>query len=66
MTSGKLSVLISCFNQQNFIAEAMTSFFNQDYADMEMIVLDDGSTDNSMEVIAPVAEKAPWNRQVTV
>lgn len=60
MTSGKLSVLISCFNQRDFIAEAMTSFFEQDYENIEMIVLDDGSIDDSMDVIASVAQKAPF------
>lgn len=56
----KLSILISCYNQEDFIAQAMSSFYEQDYENVEMVVLDDGSTDNSMKVIAQTASAAPF------
>ena len=57
--SGKLSILISCYNQRDLIGEAIKSFFDQDYENREIIVLDDGSSDDSMAVIAEVAATAP-------
>jgi glycosyltransferase involved in cell wall biosynthesis len=57
---GRLSVLISCFNQRDFIGQAVRSFFEQDHHDLEVVVLDDGSTDDSMEIIAAAAAEAPF------
>ena len=57
--SGKLSILISCYNQRDFIGQAIRSFFEQDYENREIIVLDDGSSDDSMAVIASAAAEAP-------
>ena len=57
--TGKLSILISCYNQRDLIGNAITSFFEQDHENREIIVLDDGSTDDSMAVIAECAKNAP-------
>lgn len=57
--SGKLSILIPCYNQRDFIGQAIRSFFEQDYENREIIVLDDGSSDDSMAVIASAAAEAP-------
>ena len=53
--SGKISILISCYNQRDLIGQAIRSFFEQDYENREIIVLDDGSSDDSMAVIASAA-----------
>jgi glycosyltransferase involved in cell wall biosynthesis len=47
----KVSVLIPCYNAQEFIVEAITSAINQEYEPKEVIVIDDGSTDNSLELL---------------
>ncbi|MBE6388569.1 MAG: glycosyltransferase family 2 protein [Lentisphaerae bacterium] len=60
MQSAKLSILISCYNQRDFIEQAMRSFYKQDYGNIEMIVLDDGSIDDSFDVIASAAADAPF------
>ena len=57
--SGKISILISCYNQRDLIGQAIRSFFEQDYENREIIVLDDGSSDDSMAVIASAAAEAP-------
>jgi glycosyltransferase involved in cell wall biosynthesis len=46
-----VSVIMCNYNYGNFIAEAMESVLSQTYRHFELIVVDDGSTDNSREVI---------------
>ena len=46
------SVVIPCFNSQNTIARALQSVVNQSFKDFEIIVVDDGSVDNTKNEIA--------------
>jgi len=46
----KVSVIIPCYNQGKFLAEAIRSVMEQDYPDKEIIVVNDGSIDNTREV----------------
>ncbi|MBF2000278.1 MAG: glycosyltransferase family 2 protein [Synechococcales cyanobacterium M58_A2018_015] len=45
------SIIIPCYNAENFVAEAIQSALNQTYDHVEVIVVDDGSTDRSIEII---------------
>jgi glycosyltransferase involved in cell wall biosynthesis len=45
-----VSVIIPCYNQARFLAEAIESVLGQDYPDKEVIVINDGSPDNVREV----------------
>lgn len=49
--SPKISAIITVYNGEKYIAEALQSIFNQDYPNMEVIVIDDGSTDRTSEVV---------------
>lgn len=52
-----VSILINNFNYCQFLADAINSALNQSYQNIEVIVVDDGSTDNSPEIIARYGEK---------
>ncbi len=47
----KISVITASYNYANYIDETIQSVINQTYTDWELIVVDDGSTDNSVEII---------------
>jgi len=46
-----VSIIIPVFNRPDLIVETLTSIQNQSYANFECLLVDDGSTDNSMAVI---------------
>lgn len=46
----KFSIIIPNYNQGQFLPEAIESALNQTYDDFEVIVVNDGSTDNSLEI----------------
>lgn len=57
--AGKLlvSIIINNYNYDRFLAEAIDSALNQTYSNTEVIVVDDGSTDNSREIIAGYGDR---------
>jgi glycosyltransferase involved in cell wall biosynthesis len=50
-TNPKVSVVIPAFNSARYIREAIESVFDQDYCDYEIIVIDDGSTDSTLNIV---------------
>lgn len=46
----KISVIITCYNYGHFLAEAIESALNQTIKDLEIIVVNDGSADNTTEI----------------
>jgi glycosyltransferase involved in cell wall biosynthesis len=55
--SPKVAVIIPLYNRADFIAQTIQSVFNQTYPNIELIVVDDGSTDNSRNVVKKFADK---------
>ena len=46
-----VSVVLSVFNEEKYLAEAIESILHQTYRDFELICCDDGSTDGSLEIL---------------
>ncbi|MEH2232632.1 MAG: glycosyltransferase family 2 protein [Nostoc sp.] len=51
------SIIINNYNYGHFLPEAIESALNQDYQPTEVIVVDDGSTDNSRQIVADYGER---------
>jgi glycosyltransferase involved in cell wall biosynthesis len=47
----KISIVIPSFNQGIFLEETIDSILNQDYSNLEIILIDGGSTDNTINII---------------
>lgn len=47
----KVSIITSCFNREGTIGQAIESVLNQDYSNIEYIIIDGASTDKSLEII---------------
>lgn len=55
----KISVVITCYNKEKFIRETLDSVLAQTFSDYEIIIVNDGSTDNSFTVINEYQSKYP-------
>ena len=55
--SPRVTIAIPCFNAARWIAQAVQSALDQTWPDTEIIVVDDGSTDGSLDVLAAFGER---------
>ena len=53
----KISVVMSCYNRESYVRDAIESILNQTYTDFEFIIIDDCSTDKTPEIIQEYADK---------
>ena len=60
---GLVSVIIPTYNRAHFLVEAMDSVWNQTYRPIELIVVDDGSTDNTSDVVQDWVRKCEADDQ---
>jgi glycosyltransferase involved in cell wall biosynthesis len=51
MTSDLISVITTCYNKAPYLNEAINSVLNQSYQNFELIIINDGSTDDSEKII---------------
>jgi glycosyltransferase involved in cell wall biosynthesis len=63
MTSKLISCIIPVFNGARYLREAIESIFNQTYRPLEVIVVDDGSTDDPLSVVTSYGEQVKYLRQ---
>ena len=48
----KVSVLIPVFNNEKYLKRAVDSILCQTYGDFELIIIDDGSSDSSFQILS--------------
>jgi len=58
-TSPAISVVAGAYNAQRYLAEMIDSFLAQTFADFELIVVDDGSTDSTADILRSYAGRDP-------
>ena len=51
MSNPSISVVMPAYNHEQFVGEAIDSVLNQSFEDLELIIIDDGSTDQTAEII---------------
>lgn len=51
LNNPKISVIMSVYNGERYLREAIESILSQTFTDFEFIIVNDGSTDNSLEII---------------
>lgn len=57
MNTPKISIIIPVYNAEKYISECLDSVINQTFKDIEVICVDDGSTDSSYDILQKYAQK---------
>jgi len=55
-----VTIVIPVYNGANFVAQAIESALNQTYKNLEILVINDGSPDNSEEIIMPYTDRVTY------
>jgi len=53
----KVTVLLPVYNAEKYIAEAVNSVLNQTFEEFELLILNDGSTDKSVEILRSIEDE---------
>jgi glycosyltransferase involved in cell wall biosynthesis len=61
----QISVVITTYNRANLLVRAIESVLQQSFTDFELIIVDDGSTDNTTDIIKPYLQKYGFIRLIS-
>lgn len=61
-----VSVVVPAFNYARYVSEAISSLLKQDYPNLEIIVIDDGSTDDTSTILRQFSHRVRCERQANV
>ena len=64
MDNIKVSIIVPVYNSAEYIGSTLDSIINQDFKSFEVIVIDDGSTDNSLEIIEEKLSKSTVSHKI--
>ena len=53
----KISIIAPVYNCENYLEESIGSILNQTFRDIEVICIDDGSSDNSLNILNKIASE---------
>ena len=56
-SSPKVSIIVPVYNVENYIAKCLDSLVHQTIKDIEILVINDGSTDSSAKIVEEYAKK---------
>lgn len=62
----KISIIIPAYNAELYLPESLRSVINQDYDNWEIIAIDDGSTDKTLEILKQEQKRDPRIRYVSI
>ena len=57
MIASKVSIIVANFNKANYVSETIQSVINQTYLNWELLIIDDGSSDDSVNIIESFSVK---------
>ena len=60
----KISVIVPIYNTEEYLSQCLDSVINQTFEDIEIICVNDGSTDNSLEILKEYQENYPYIKLV--
>lgn len=60
-----VSIVIPAYNHERYVVQSLSSAINQTYPNIELIIIDDGSTDGTADLIENTLKKNSHNRDVT-
>ena len=57
MTNILFSIVVPTYNREKFIVKTIQSLLNQTYNNFELLIIDDGSTDNTEKVVREIEDQ---------